>query len=1213
MADIGTMYATMGVKLDGIIQAQKALETLALTGVNHIKQIEKEVQILNGQLTTLGAKAKAIQAPKVITPRMDIASVTGFFDGVTKGIQQMSQRVRTFGYLASAVITAPIIMIGKSTMNMAMDFEFSMHKMVGLAGLAKSSITEFGDELKKLSNSTGVGLQQTVDTFYFIKSSGYDAAEALTMTKASASGAASGMGEAKDIANLLTSAMNAYSAEGLTAARTMDVLTTTIREGKAEPAAMVNAFGSILPFAQKLGLNIEQVGGALASMTLVTNSTAMSATYFRNVLQKLIDPTPQVRKAFVEMKTSVEEIHNMLRKPDGFIKTMQFLDDTTKKYGKDLSDVFPEMRALLGALNFTGDGMTRLQKITDATNRSSGEFQKHAEEMAATLKVRYNVAMTTLKNSLLDVGMAIAKNVIPVLTGLAAKITEMVNRFDSLTAAQQQHKLKWFAIAAAAGPVALLFSAVGYAVAGVIGLFTGFVKVVTFTISVVRAYNGSMAAMTLATNLYGKSARNLLVNGPTIMASLVNPWVLLCAAIVAATVAAGHYIKKMGEIPKDTQTQLNVVTDPLTAMTVDPFIGSEAIGKRMDLVSQMNPAQLTALKNDIAARIQAEKDYNITILQTKKEGLKDDKFIVDQKAIIAKKELQIDEWNKNGVLKNYLNGVGNPTEATTKYFVNELNIAQAQADIDAANAAINKERSESKQFIEDQLEGIPKVIGLYEGYGRTVTQALAAIEGPMEKQRALQDQITKESEDITKVFSDLAAGESSIIRVSAIMGASYNATQANTELLSKALEALAGTSIPLTDKRLEELKNRFTALNEKVSLDKLNLEWAKFGNNINTTADLIKKGMDPQFWSMVLGGERKDDSYTAPLERKVNKDGKTTGFNIPDSGKSFKIPEVSTMFKSQSDVIERLGGVYDLMTGKMVKYNNISGKTLRTVEPFKFKTDTNTGAFTEQAKIMKELEKELTLGEFRMSFFGDAINAVGTQMDAYAKAAESLSATEEYIKGLPTAVEEMDRLKLKYQELASVMEREQSFKKFSEHLSRVWQDASGALSAYGNLVEAQKQNQLAAIDNIAKRQNRSDKWVTTQKEKIEQDFARKQQRLAIAIAVMNGAVAITKAFEQTGVFGWIAAALIAVETGMQVATIKAQKFAEGGIVPSGFPNDTYPARLTSGETVIPPKKLDEVMRSINQSDSSGVVEFKIKDTYLVGILEKHGRKINSFR
>jgi hypothetical protein len=34
----------------------------------------------------------------------------------------------------------------------------------------------------------------------------------------------------------------------------------------------------------------------------------------------------------------------------------------------------------------------------------------------------------------------------------------------------------------------------------------------------------------------------------------------------------------------------------------------------------------------------------------------------------------------------------------------------------------------------------------------------------------------------------------------------------------------------------------------------------------------------------------------------------------------------------------------------------------------------------------------------------------------------------------------------------------------------------------------------------------------------------------------------------------------------------------GGIVPGGFPNDTYPAMLSSGETVVPkPKKLGSGM------------------------------------
>jgi hypothetical protein len=47
--------------------------------------------------------------------------------------------------------------------------------------------------------------------------------------------------------------------------------------------------------------------------------------------------------------------------------------------------------------------------------------------------------------------------------------------------------------------------------------------------------------------------------------------------------------------------------------------------------------------------------------------------------------------------------------------------------------------------------------------------------------------------------------------------------------------------------------------------------------------------------------------------------------------------------------------------------------------------------------------------------------------------------------------------------------------------------------------------------------------------------------------------------------------------GIAQQSVKPQGMAEGGVVPSGFPGDTYPARLTSGEMVIPPHKLDSVM------------------------------------
>ncbi len=53
--------------------------------------------------------------------------------------------------------------------------------------------------------------------------------------------------------------------------------------------------------------------------------------------------------------------------------------------------------------------------------------------------------------------------------------------------------------------------------------------------------------------------------------------------------------------------------------------------------------------------------------------------------------------------------------------------------------------------------------------------------------------------------------------------------------------------------------------------------------------------------------------------------------------------------------------------------------------------------------------------------------------------------------------------------------------------------------------------------------------------------------------------------------------------------------AQGGVVPPGYPNDSYLARLTSGETITPPGQLET---------TSGEIRVRIEGDALVGILEK---------
>jgi uncharacterized protein YoxC len=92
-----------------------------------------------------------------------------------------------------------------------------------------------------------------------------------------------------------------------------------------------------------------------------------------------------------------------------------------------------------------------------------------------------------------------------------------------------------------------------------------------------------------------------------------------------------------------------------------------------------------------------------------------------------------------------------------------------------------------------------------------------------------------------------------------------------------------------------------------------------------------------------------------------------------------------------------------------------------------------------------------------------------------------------------------------------------------------------------------------------------------------------QQIIAALLAAAAAALIAGKAITMP-IGGLIAGAiavgaLMALWQGYKGKIQDTAKMAEGGVVPAGYPNDSYPARLTSGEMVIPPMKLPEFERA----------------------------------
>jgi hypothetical protein len=93
------------------------------------------------------------------------------------------------------------------------------------------------------------------------------------------------------------------------------------------------------------------------------------------------------------------------------------------------------------------------------------------------------------------------------------------------------------------------------------------------------------------------------------------------------------------------------------------------------------------------------------------------------------------------------------------------------------------------------------------------------------------------------------------------------------------------------------------------------------------------------------------------------------------------------------------------------------------------------------------------------------------------------------------------------------------------------------------------------------------------------------------------------------------AAIASVVAAVIAAIASVPKMAEGGIIPGGYPGDTYPALLTSGEMVVPPGKLDNIPRGVgsdkgNGNGSNAEVVFRMSGYELTGVINKYNNKVS---
>jgi TP901 family phage tail tape measure protein len=200
---------------------------------------------------------------------------------VQTSLAAVGARMQNFGRSATMYLTVPMALAGGAILKSAKDFEIAMQHIVGLVGISQNQVNQWSRDILSLSPQIARPPKELAEALYFVTSSGIKGAAALDVVTQSAKGAAAGLGETMSVADLVTSAMNAYKNSGLTASRSLDILTAAVREGKGEAAAFATQMGEVIPIAAKMGVSFDQVAAGMSAMTLTGTNVSEAATYMR--------------------------------------------------------------------------------------------------------------------------------------------------------------------------------------------------------------------------------------------------------------------------------------------------------------------------------------------------------------------------------------------------------------------------------------------------------------------------------------------------------------------------------------------------------------------------------------------------------------------------------------------------------------------------------------------------------------------------------------------------------------------------------------------------------------------------------------------------------------------------------------------------------------------------------------------------------------------
>ena len=286
---------------------------------------------------------------------------------------------------------------------------------------------EIGNEILDVSNRTGVATENLTDGMYQVISAFGDSADAAKILETAAKSAAAGNATTTDSVNLLSAVTKGYgdtSAEAVQKAA--DLSFATVRLGQTSFPELAASMGKVIPLASTLGVEQEQLFGAMATLTGVTGSTSEVVTQLKATMQGFLSPSKNMATVLKKMGY---ESGQALLESKGLQGALDALKGAVKNDELAFAGLFSSVEAQTAVLAMAGNQSANLTSKTaemyEATGAANAAFEKQTDTLAYDIQMIKNLGanfLTQLGTNILPYVRELAEAALPVVQEAIGKI-----------------------------------------------------------------------------------------------------------------------------------------------------------------------------------------------------------------------------------------------------------------------------------------------------------------------------------------------------------------------------------------------------------------------------------------------------------------------------------------------------------------------------------------------------------------------------------------------------------------------------------------------------------------------------------------------------------------------------------------------------------------------------------------------------------------------